>query len=1144
MAQLALASGGALLGGAIGGPIGAQIGWLAGSFIGAQLFGEGIADEVNMGPRLGELEVGASTYGKGINKTYGSVRVAGNMIWGTDIVEVRREDSDTVGGKGGGGGQTVTQVSFSYFGQFAMAFAEGPVDSIRRVWADGKLLVDLGESTAGQRWKYSQRHYRAYLGDETQLPDTLIESIEGSGQVSAHRGLVYMVFDNLPLVDFGNRIPNITAEIVNNATSSDPLDLLTGSFGVDTTLISFDTPFMYNQSGGTVQKINRYNKEIVLTKDLAADPDMQACADGLSSDGPFDSAIIGSKMWIDMETNDVFIIIEGRLGTFDTIAAQFDRDLVFKNCYLVTPSGLTSKLRHGRTVRVGINRFFILAVDNPFGGSVETRGPITESVPQSLPVLSQGSSGTLSMDNAGFALDPIGRRAWVRTWNDGPQTSSQLVKIGSDLLVPFDDRDTGAGGSNPIGGAERVLGLVYDTVIDRVVMISANKIEFLDPETMDLIPSETITGAVSRTTLVDNLFSNQESTSGTLYTQTNNGQFHCWDLVNKKLIQTFNFGPEFPLGFTTVFFDPVLFAIWDNASTQFTRIFLDRVAQAGVSLSSIVLDISDRAGIPNVDIDAADLNATTVIGYVIPRPITARAALEPLRQAFFFDGLESDFLLKYRSRNRGSILNIPDDDLIVSQDGGGRQVALTEPRQQELEIPRRITVAYMHQPIDYNTGTQKAQRIQGTVGSTGELNLTFPIVMTNDQAAQTAMRALGSAWTERQQTDYTLSMKHIRLDPTDVVTIQKTATDITVDVINRITDADLGGAGQQRLRGVALDQDIFTPNVLGSPVPGAPSGPIPFAVPSRLMLFNLSNLRQDAGDNDGGFYVGAAPDWFLDNIDWRGTVYFRAAEEDGSFTEWLAVTDQAQWLISATVAPDGNRWTVWDEVNTFDVMVQGTAVLSTKTDLEVLAGANLILMGDELISFKTATLVSDDTYRLGGLLRGRLGTNLHMTGHRQAESGLIIDRAVLVRASSLNERTIQKWYKPTTIGQDIGGVTPKPFTNTSECFRPWSPAFQDATRDGSDNLTVTWHRRTRHSGEWLDSVDVPLHEPSQSYEVDVLDVPGGTVLRTFTGLVTETVAYTAAEQVTDGFTAGDPIPMEVFQINTDIGRGYPLVRTM
>ena len=53
-----------------------------------------------------------------------------------------------------------------------------------------------------------------HLGTETEDPDPVIEMHEGAGNAPAYRGLVYMTFDELPLRDFGNRIPNITAEIV------------------------------------------------------------------------------------------------------------------------------------------------------------------------------------------------------------------------------------------------------------------------------------------------------------------------------------------------------------------------------------------------------------------------------------------------------------------------------------------------------------------------------------------------------------------------------------------------------------------------------------------------------------------------------------------------------------------------------------------------------------------------------------------------------------------------------------------------------------------------------------------------------------------------------------------------------------------
>jgi hypothetical protein len=205
MAQLAVAAAGAAIGSFFGAP---QVGWLVGSFIGAALFAGGQQQKVE-GPRLGDLQVQASTYGMGIPQVFGSMRLAGNVIWARPLIEKRSKSS---AGKGGGG-QTV--VSYAYFATFAVAFAKGPVDAIRRVWADGKLIVDLSEtSTQGKSFRYGEHVYRLHLGTETQAPDPVIEMHEGAGNVPGYRGLVYLTFDELPLKDFGNRIPNITAEVV------------------------------------------------------------------------------------------------------------------------------------------------------------------------------------------------------------------------------------------------------------------------------------------------------------------------------------------------------------------------------------------------------------------------------------------------------------------------------------------------------------------------------------------------------------------------------------------------------------------------------------------------------------------------------------------------------------------------------------------------------------------------------------------------------------------------------------------------------------------------------------------------------------------------------------------------------------------
>ena len=265
--SLLLPPAGAAVGSLFGAP---QVGWLVGSFIGSQLFAEKQKVE---GPRLGDLQVQASTYGMGIPQVFGAMRLAGNVIWARPLIEKRRKQSS---GKGGGG-QTV--VSYKDFVSFAVAFVSGPVEAIRRVWADGKLLVDLSENAQqGKTYRYGERIYRFHLGAEDQAPDPVIEMHEGAGNAPAYRGLVYLTFDELPLKDFGNRIPNVTAEVVTTASTVHPsqhIDLSSqgvDNWGKDEWRLDPERPFIYNIWGGWLLKINRVTGEVVYRVHLESDP--------------------------------------------------------------------------------------------------------------------------------------------------------------------------------------------------------------------------------------------------------------------------------------------------------------------------------------------------------------------------------------------------------------------------------------------------------------------------------------------------------------------------------------------------------------------------------------------------------------------------------------------------------------------------------------------------------------------------------------------------------------------------------------------------------------------------------------------------------------------------------------------------------
>ncbi len=191
------------IGTVLGGPIGAAVGALAGQAIDAELF----KPAGRSGPRLSDLRVQTSSYGTAVPQIFGTMRVAGTVIWATDLIE-RRERSG-----GGKGRPKVT--TYSYSASFAVAVSSRRITGIGRIWADGNLLRGSGGD-----FKTPVGAFRVHRGEADQAPDPLIAADKGPGLTPAHRGLAYVVFDDLQLADFGNRIPSLTFEVVGDAAPS------------------------------------------------------------------------------------------------------------------------------------------------------------------------------------------------------------------------------------------------------------------------------------------------------------------------------------------------------------------------------------------------------------------------------------------------------------------------------------------------------------------------------------------------------------------------------------------------------------------------------------------------------------------------------------------------------------------------------------------------------------------------------------------------------------------------------------------------------------------------------------------------------------------------------------------------------------
>lgn len=192
MATLVLSAVGTALGGSIGGALGG----LVGQSIDRGLLGAG----GQRGPRLGDLSVQTSSYGNPIPRIFGTIRVAGTVVWATDLQEQEAVE--------GGSKTSAGQTGYAYSANMAVALSSRPIRAVRRIWADGKLI----RGAAGDfKVKTS---FRLVTGSEDQAIDPLIGSVETIGRTPAYRGIALAVFEQLELAEFGNRIPAFSFEIV------------------------------------------------------------------------------------------------------------------------------------------------------------------------------------------------------------------------------------------------------------------------------------------------------------------------------------------------------------------------------------------------------------------------------------------------------------------------------------------------------------------------------------------------------------------------------------------------------------------------------------------------------------------------------------------------------------------------------------------------------------------------------------------------------------------------------------------------------------------------------------------------------------------------------------------------------------------
>jgi hypothetical protein len=550
-------------------------------------------------------------------------------------------------------------------------------------------------------------------------------------------------------------------------------------------------------------------------------------------------------------------------------------------------------------------------------------------------------------------------------------------------------------------------------------------------------------------------------------------------------------------------------------------IFLDRGSGEGETLGDIVSAICERTGLTAADIDATDLDET-VRGYLIGKQMTARAALEPLAQAFFFYGVETDFQVKFIHHGGSSVATIPENDLAVINEDTHR--VIEETRRQELELPEDFDVIYIDVANAYQTGDQHDKRIrqpEPTMRSENPMRFELPIVFNADEARSIVERALYQAWVERVSVSFRTSWKYLYLNPGDVVTIVR--NDGTT-YVQRIAKNDFNGDMSVSMESIATDQVTY--DASGAAGGGGTNFPQDVGVNNftRLFIPNLPLLR-DVDDNlrqQGVVYYAMAG---YGQPGWKGAVLYRntVAPADPNY-EGIAqsVTEVIWGFVSGTMsAPPISAESFDHETELTVFLTDKTATLSSVTYSELLQGANAACVGKESIGwevfqFQDAEQNDDGSWTLTNLFRGRRGTEYLAGTHGTGEQFILLETdTVDLFNIALDRLDLPDYYRAVGFGQIPEDTVPVTKTELFLDLAPWSPCQLDAVVDG-DDIDLSWVRRTRIHGAWLDGEEtVPLNEDTEEYKVEILTPFSGAVIRTYEDIFTNSMIYPEADILED-----------------------------
>lgn len=1023
--------------------------------------------------RLADTAISTSQYGQTRTIGYGTFPCAGNLFWTTDL------ESQGTKGKGS---RTVTESQVtpdSKVVSAAWGLCEGPVDFVRRIWANDVVIYDAGENNTGGTVE-SGLIIRIYLGTETQQPDPHIEAEMSPDPVPAYRGTCYFVIENADLAKYSNTRPNMRAEVVRSDLSG-------------------ATNTKANISSAVTTEVN-----VPLAIDPVTEWVVRQTTNWEAWDTNTDN-LIYSWASSGQEVADAgFAIYNGKFYTVEASAA------LYRIARTDPSTGLVDATSDWQAQ----------IWSNPLVGGTHLWAHSSTTVARWDYALVSARYASVTNDVVGSMAEYTpGESLWteIKTNIDWGVLHNTTAGTSRDLQVDF-------GVSLQSEGA-----IIFHDTLDYIVLRGEDSLHSFSWTTPgDLTTLSAVASvAVSSNWQLDQYRSYgnvEEDAEGHFWLRSDlDGTLRQYQASSLTITSTYDPTPDDFSGPSV--FDRATQSFW-NPFDGLTKWVLDRVAPNAFDLGNLVQQLVNRHGV--TEVDATELNSTIVRGFFITRPSQGRVMIEILQQGFLFDSVETGGQIVLRFRDRPVTVSVLENEIGArAYPGRGNSPDVRTIREEERRVPYQVTINYSSFELEYETANQYARKFLGP--SREDVKMEFPLVMSHADAAQLAEIWLMLLRTDRTAITFTTDNTFLKLDPSDIITV--TAGNIIYAM--RITRANWNN-GIITLEGFTHDQNIFSTNAQGVPFDYKRSTLAATNPLTEVALIDLPPLRNT--DDQPGHYL--VYDAITASALWNG-VDLRRTQSGGTIYNNFHVGARQGNVGTARNALDGSVDPhVWDRTSVLRVTLLDGGALASETEANVLNGSNAMwTAAGELIQFTNATYSSaTNEWTLTDLLRGRKGTEWAMGLHAAGEEIAIVSSSTAYRVSdSIN--VTQEWtYAPVSFGRTLAQTATENFTNTQRILRPYSPCCGKARPNPDGSITLDWIRRARLNNEWLDSVDVPVDENSVNYEVDIY--ASGQVLRTI-AVTSVTAQYTGAQQEADSSALVSYVSAAVYQISDRVGRSEP-----